>query len=295
VTGFVSFLNILCVFLSDASYALIVGVLLATRWTETIAGSDVLGRPLRVLVGTLTLGQFVRLWFVAAGMSGSSGFQAALGFVPDVLTSTRQGKLWLTGSALILILAGAVLSRLKKVAPWMVPAPLLLLAAVKAASGHPADEGDFTLTESSQFVHILATSVWAGAVIVSGWIVLPRIGRTTIPETIREYGMRLSAAVTWALVALLASGIYTADRELNGSLSGLWTSAWGGILLAKVAFVVTALALGAVNRYKGLKSPPTAQSVTLLARVLRAEAVVMAVILALSALLANTTPSLPEH
>ncbi len=174
----------------------------------------------------------------------------------------------------------------------MVPAPLLLLAAVKAASGHPADEGDFTITESSQFLHILGTSVWAGAVIVSGWIILPRIRRTATPEAIREYGIRLSALVTWALIALLASGIYTANRELNGSLGELWASEWGKVLSAKVVLVLMALTLGAVNRYKGLKGPPTAQSAALLARVLRVEAAMMAVILGLSALLANTAPSM---
>jgi putative copper export protein len=295
VNGFVWFLNIFFVFLSDASYALIIGVLLATRWTGTIAESAVPVRPLRVLVGTLILGQFVRPWFVAASMSGSSDFRAALGFVPDVLRSTRQGKLWLIGSALILILAVVLLSRLKGVAPWMVAALLLLLAAVKAASGHPAAvAGDFMLTESSQFFHILGTSVWAGAVIVSGCIVLPRLRRTTTPEAVREYGMRLSALVTWALIALLASGIFTADRELNGSLRGLWTSGWGRILSVKIVFVLTALALGAVNRHKGLKGPPTENCAALLARVLCAEAVVMAVILGLSAALANTAPPIPE-
>lgn len=295
MNGFVSF-NIFFVFLSDASYALIIGVLLATRWTETIAEPVILARPLRVLVGTLILGQFVRPWFLAAGMSGSSSFRTALAFVPDILTSTRQGKLWLTGSTLIFILAVVLFSHPKGIAPWMVPALLLLLAAVKAASGHPAAiGGDFTLTETSQSLHILGTSVWAGVVIVSGWIILPRLRRTTTPETIREYGMRLSALVTWALVALLASGIYTADRELNGSLRGLWASGWGRVLSAKVVFVLTALTLGAVNRYKGLKNPATDQSAALLMRVLRAEAVLMAVILGLSALLANTAPGTTDQ
>jgi putative copper resistance protein D len=296
VTGAVQFLNIFFVFLSDASYALIVGVLLAETWMKaTVAEPHSLVRPLRSLAGLLLTAHLVFPWFVAASMTGSAQFLTALNAVPDVLTATRQGKLWIAGLALIVLLIAGIASRRGTVAPWLLAALILLLAAVKAASGHPADEGDFTITEFSQFLHILGTAVWAGTVIVSGILVVPWLARTADVKTIWSYGSRLSTVVTWAVAALLVSGIWTADRELNNSLGALWTSTWGRTLLAKLTFILIALALGAMNRYKGLSNPPTIQSTTLLGRLLRTEASVMLIVLGLSALLANTPPAMAGH
>lgn len=296
MNGAVQFLNILFVFLSDASYALMVGVLLAGRWTKSAAPeSRALDRHLRAIVALLTVAHLVRPWFVAASMTGSSRFSTALNAIPDVLSSTRQGKLWLAGLALILLLVVTVASRLRTGAPWVLPALVVVLAGVKAASGHPADEGDFTLTEFSQLLHILGTAVWAGAVIVSGILIVPELLRVGGTVSAWNYGARLSAVVTWALAALLVSGVYTADRELNNSLSALWSSAWGRTLLVKVAFVLVAAGLGAANRFQGLKQPATAESTMLLGRLLRLEASVMTIVLALSALLANTPPAMAGH
>ena len=95
------------------------------------------------------------------------------------------------------------------------------------------------------------------------------------------------------LLMLLVSGIYTSDRELNGSLRGLWTSAWGRILVAKVTLALLALVLGALNGFT-LKRPPTAGRLALLAARLRMEATVMVLILCLSDLLANTAPPMAK-
>ena len=295
MNGAVPFLNIVFVFLSDASYALIVGVLLAGRWMDAVVSKPrSLARILRVFIGLLVVAQLVRPWFVAASMTGSSQFLTALSAVPDVLSATRQGKLWLAGLVLILLLAATVGSRLRAAAPWLLIVFVILLAVIKAASGHPADEGDFSLTELSQLLHILGTAIWAGSVIVSGIIVLPWLARTTGPPAVWSYGSRLSTVVSWALAALLVSGVWTADRELNNSLSALWSSTWGRTLLAKVAFVLIAAGLGAMNRYKGLRYPPTPESTALLARMLRIEALMMLIVLGLSALLANTPPAMTE-
>ena len=296
MNGAIQFSNVSVVFLFDATFALVLGVLLTDAWmSSAVAQSLLIRRPLWALSGMLVAGHLLRPWFVAASMTGSSQFLTALAAVPDVLTATRQGKLWLAGLAIIIFLVAALLSWLRRTAPWLVAALLLLLAAVKAASGHPADEGDFTLVEVSQLVHVLGTSIWAGAVIVSGFTVVPYLIRTTDAAAVRRYASGLSGVVTWALVALLMSGVYTADRELKNSLSALWSSAWGRILTAKVFLVLIAVGFGATNRYKCVRKPPTAESTALLSHLLRAEAVVMLVILYLSALLANTSPAMPEH
>src|SRR5207247_3833820 len=95
-----------------------------------------------------------------------------------------------------------------------------------------------------------------------------------------------------ALIALLVSGIFTADKELNNSLPALWTSAWGKILLIKVAFVLVALFLGSASRFLCLQRSATGKRAALLVRLLFVEAVVMLFVLCLSGLLANTAPAM---
>ena len=193
-------------------------------------------------------------------MSGSNRFGQVLALTPIVLSSTRQGTIWYVNSAILSALLAATLansSRTKAIMAWTVPVSVCLLSATKAASGHAADGGDFTLAELFQFMHLLAPAVWAGTVTVSGFLVVPRLARFNEHAGMWSYGNRLLRAVRWGLLMLLVSGIYTSDRELNGRLRGLWTSAWGRILVAKATLALLALALGALNRFT-LKRPPTA-------------------------------------
>nr|WP_255550760.1 CopD family protein [Granulicella sp. dw_53] len=223
-------------------------------------------------------------------MSGSTGFAENLALAPTILSSTHQGTLWYLNSLGLAILLVTVLLGRKPVAIWSAIGALCLIAFAKAASGHAADQGDFTLTELTQLLHILATAVWAGSVLISGLIILPRLARHAGIATLWTYGNRLSQTVTWALIVLVLSGIYTSDRELNNSLPALWTSTWGKILLIKVAFVLAALSLGATSRLFCLQRPATGRRTTLLLRLILAEAIVMVFILCLSGLLANTAP-----
>jgi len=283
VGGLVLALNILFTVLSDASYALIVGCLLATAW---LAGGLLLQRLRRISLAGLVLGHVVRPWFAAASMSGSGNFKSNLALVPDIISATHLGKVWYIGSAGIIVLLAA-----EFFAGWPVrAAALLLIGCAKAASGHASGGGDFTLAELSMFLHLAGTAVWAGTVIVSGLMVFPRLDGSLI----WRYARLLSTTVTWALVALLLSGLFTSNSELNGALSGLWTSGWGRILLTKIAFVCLALGLGSATRFRCVQRPPTDATAALMMRLVRAEAAVMIVILCLSGLLANTAPAMGQ-
>jgi putative copper resistance protein D len=311
----VSAVHLLSVWLavfSDAAYALVIGTLLAGRWLvaarehqvgDLSLNQSLLRRLLLASVAVLILAHLVHPWFLAASMSGSDDFRTNLGTIPMILSSTHQGTLWYVNSAALLVLVTAtVVGRVRRIGGIGVTFIALgLIAFAKAASGHAADEGDFTLLELCQLVHILATAIWAGAILVSGLVVAPRLSRCA-PRLSRSAGFAalwsyaglLSKTVTWALGALLVSGIYTSDRELGNSLTALRTSAWGKILLIKLAFVVAAIALGAMNRLLCLKRPATAERSLLLRRLLMTEALLMVCILCLSGLLGSTAPPMAE-
>jgi putative copper resistance protein D len=308
VGGLVFLLSVLLAILSDAAYALIIGALLTGRWLSALGTSTKhpaaaapafaprsRHRLLLVCIAALLLAHLIHPWFIAASMSGSIRFAENLALIPTILSSTHQGKLWYINSFALLALFAATLfapASKKAIVTGITLAALVLIAFAKASSGHAADQGDFTLTELSQLLHILSTAVWAGAVLVSGFFVLARLGQPADTAALWIYGNRLSKTVTWALIALLVSGIFTADKELNNSWPALWASAWGKILLIKVAFVLIALFLGSVSRFLCLQRSATGKRAALLARLLFAEAVTMLFVLCLSGLLANTAPAM---
>ncbi len=302
-------LSILLTIVSDTAYALIVGTLLVGRWLDvpefapqhSASAAEAFPAQARLrllLVCTLAFvaAHIVRPWFLAASMSGSNNFSAGVALVPTILSSTHQGTLWyINSNALVVLLVGVLMttSRSKRTGTWAIVVALAVIAFTKAASGHAADDGDFTLMEWSQFLHIIATAVWAGCVLVAGFLVLPRLAGHADATPLLSFGNRLSSTVTWALAALLISGIYTSDRELHNTLNGLWTSAWGKVLIAKVSFVLIAIALGASSRFLCLRHPAsTSDRIALMARLMLSEAVVMVCILCLSGLLGNTAPAM---
>ena len=306
MVGSVFTLNILLSVLADAAYALLVGALLAGLWwdvTDELGLSSVglssvgLGerwhQPFVLLTGVLLTGvQLARPWFLAAGMSGSTNFHDNLILIPTILSSTHQGALWYWnfGVLLLLFIGVAQMRKSGSLCRITLLASVLALACLKAATGHAADQGDFTLVEGIQAIHILATAVWSGSVLMAGFFVLPRIVLHAEPAAVWRYMSKLSKTATYALIAVLVSGAYTSDRELSNSLAGLGTSMWGRVLLAKIVCVLVAMSLGAYCRFRYLGCEASKSGVRRVLLLLRWEAMMMAAILLLSGLLGNSAP-----
>jgi copper resistance protein D len=286
-------LQILLAILNDLSFALIVGTLLASAWLgKDAADSTRLRRMSTVCLAVLLVCHLARPWFVASSMSGTTNFRQALDVVATVLTATRQGSLWYANSLVLAVLIAAqrrMKPRGTSPATGIAIAALVVLAATRAASSHASEAGDFSIAEISQFLHLVATSVWAGAIVVSAFLVVPQwpgFGASTL----WHYSRRLSQTVTWALAMLVLTGIYTTWRAIDGTVDVLWTRHWGRILLIKVSLVVLAALLGSLTRFRCVQRPPKNETAALMVRLLWCEALVMAVILAVSGLLANTNP-----
>jgi len=289
VGSFVPALNIFATFLSDASYAFLVGTCLARYWLRAEAVPASLLRGLgAVLLGVLIVCHLVRPWFIASSMSGSTRFRETLALVPAVL-STRQGGLWYTNSIALAILLGIHFIGGSR-AVWAGAVALCALAVTKAASSHASEQGDFSTPEVAQFLHLAATSVWAGAVVVSGFWVVPRFAVNRTLSALWRYARHLSQTVTWALIILLLSGVYVAWVDMHGTLHPLWSSFWGKLLLTKAALASLAIVLGGWNRFRVLGGPEDTPRAATMAKLLRSEAFVMIGILSLSSMLGNTNP-----
>jgi len=88
------------------------------------------------------------------------------------------------------------------------------------------------------------------------------------------------------------SGLYNSYRGLGGAVAPLVQSQWGILLDLKLTLVCIAIAMGAANRQTLRRNRSLSSTQTFrMARILRAEAVVMLLILLVSGWLANSAPA----
>jgi putative copper resistance protein D len=213
-------------------------------------------RQLSVLLGwallVLTLNTFLLL--VVRTLEMSHQPLAALGAtLPVVIGKTHFGAVWLVRLAAVGILLGTYaffwLKPGRAAAGFMLAAALVL-AWTHSASGHAAAQGDFTLGQWLDWLHVIAGAAWGGVVVaaVSGLRLLYLSGEEIDPGLAAEVGERISRLAGVALALVLASGLYTTYVRL-GAVSDLWTTLYGQFLSAKLALVALLVAIGASNRY----------------------------------------------
>ncbi len=284
--------------LFDAAFAGASGLVIARLWLARDLeeeSANGLRRKAIVCTALMLLGLSAQAVLSTATMIGSSSFAAVRAQFADVMTGTHAGRALLCNGAIALLLVMmAPVRRMWQSRPGTASllTVLAILAATRAATGHPAADGDFTLPELMQFVHLASIAIWSGGVIAAGFFVLPELLRDQQIEAMAEFMRRLSQTVTVALLLIVLTGLYNSYRGLGGSLAPLVGTQWGDLLDIKIALVCVAVAMGAFNRRmlhaNDSLSPLQARS---LSRVLRMEAILMLLILCISAFLANSPPA----
>lgn len=283
--------------LFDAGFAGACGALLASIWL----GAEAEGKLRRILQNILTacalamlLTLPLQLWLLTAMMLGTSSFPEVRVQLMGVLTGTHAGKALLPDFAIVLMLfllsLVHVLMR-RRIGIFLGFMLIGILTLLRSATGHAAADGDFTIREILQFLHLLSIAVWSGGVILAGLFVLPCLLRFGHIESIANFGRRLSRASTVAVSLVILSGIYNAWRGLDASMSPLLHSQWGGLLMLKNALVLCALGLGVTNHFqlKKQQSLPFIEAIRFATR-MRIEAFVMLSILIVTGWLANSPP-----
>jgi copper resistance protein D len=203
--------------------------------------------PQAVVTLALALAALAYLWLQAAVMSGSPLAEAGPAVVA-VLTASHFGVAWSVGFIGALL---AVLSRLpERRGLSLFAAGLVAWVAGKAAASHAADSGDFSVREMIHVVHLGATALWAGSVIVAA-VLLRRFTRAShggAPEPSAAFCAQLSHLATTALLVVLITGVYNVMQDTAHASQPLFGMAWGRVLAAKLTCVVLAIALGGWNR-----------------------------------------------
>lgn len=112
-----------------------------------------------------------------------------------------------------------------------------------ASSGHASSAPPQWLTRPAVFVHALAVAGWIGALIPLG-LALRDGGAQALTAL-----ARFSAIIPWVVAALVASGIVLAVIQV-GTPAALWETAYGRVLLVKLAFLAVLFVLAGANRWR---------------------------------------------
>ncbi|MDX6300570.1 MAG: copper transport protein [Nocardioidaceae bacterium] len=174
--------------------------------------------------------------------------------------------LWLSGAL------GSVLNR------WLAVLGTLALATTFSGTGH-ASSGALP-DRVALSVHVLTAGVWVGGLVT---VVVLASGRDRRPGL--SAFVRFSRLALAAVGVLLLSGVVNALLRLD-TVAQLGTTGYGHLLLAKAVLVVAALVPAAASRR-------LVRNGDLPLREVRVEAVATTVVLALSAVLALTSPHGP--
>jgi copper transport protein len=216
---------------------------------------------------TLVLPAFVAAFLGASGLLPHHGtFATRFGVAYSV--ATVVAALGATAAAISLVDARA------SVAVWACGLALLPLPSV---AGHALDAGQLRIEVVVDVLHLAAAAVWTGGLLQ---LVFALRGGTP-----RELMRRFSTLALVAVAVLSATGVVRAIGELR-SVSQLWTTGYGRLLLVKSGLLAALVCLGWLNRYRLV---PRGDA-TLLRRSAAAELVLLAGLVVAVSILTDVRP-----
>ena len=197
-------------------------------------------------------------WFVftVANMSGALSDIAKPDVVLSVIRNTGFGVVWLVrmivAAALVVITASYVSSRAMVVSDRMVLLFAVALLASLAGAGHSQVEEGWTgvLHVSADAAHLVAAGAWLGGLAPLGFILrgYARTKAEVFSLDLDRVLMRFSGMGYAAVATLVGTGLVN-SWLLVGSVSSLFSTTYGQILIAKLLLFAGMLALAASNRF----------------------------------------------
>ncbi|CAN5191522.1 copper resistance inner membrane protein PcoD [soil metagenome] len=192
--------------------------------------------------------------FAVANMSGALADVTDPEIVGSVVRDTGFGVVWTVRMIVATVLVAVTILQLSARASAggdLVAAILAagLLASLAGAGHSQIEEGWQGLVHvGADAAHLLAAGAWLGGLAPLGFILLGHAGSMVGPGAIDGVLMRFSGMGYAAVATLVGTGLVN-SWLLVGSVSSLLHSAYGQILMAKLAFFAGMLALAAANRF----------------------------------------------
>jgi copper transport protein len=206
--------------------------LLRVAWWATVVAT---------LAGLLLHGPFT------AGLPLSRALDPTL--LANTVWGTRFGGIWAVRVLLLLLLAAFLHAWARQEAGWTRTSAWVAVGVLAAAltvtpalSGHAGAGPDGAVGALVGVIHFSAAAVWFGGLVLLGTCVLPSA----------EVGLlravpRFSSVAFTAMVVIVVSGLAQSWRQL-GSLQALGETAYGRLLVAKVAVFLLLIAVAGRSR-----------------------------------------------
>lgn len=192
------------------------------------------------------------LSLLVQGAKLKGGSLPSLEILGRYLLRTQSGKIWLAREAYAALLVFGTLWLLRgergvQEARALFFLSLPLVASRSLTSHAIAVRENTMLVVSSDAIHLIATALWAGGLPVLFGVLFQGTKRLNLPLTwAAETVSRFSRLALLSVGVLLLTGIYQSWIQVQ-SLSVLFGSSYGRVLLLKLLFVFSMLGLGALN------------------------------------------------
>ena len=265
------------------------------RWLFFIGLMGIVGIAATSLVALRDVPRFAARLLGAAWLAGALGAvgiveaqrEAAGLTVAGLLASSlgmtaveRMVMAAVTGLAVVAAISGSGALRRAGVAVAAVGAAASMW--VDVAASHAGAQAPVVANLLVQWVHIIASGAWIGGLLV---LILAVRGQPS--DVTGRAVRRFSRMAGIAIVAVALTGTFRAVIEV-GSLGQLLGTAFGVLVLVKVALFVILAGLGAINRYRNV--PRASRVLRGLRRVGSTEVVVGAAVVLVAAALVNVAP-----
>ena len=210
-----------------------------SRWlTSTLA----------VTASAALLSNLLWLAFVTANMNDALSAAVDPAALASVIHDTGFGRLWIVRLALNALVVVVAVTHLfyAKDHPKKLLLPLLaaVLLASLAGTGHTQTNehmGRYVHT-ASDAAHLLAAGAWLGGLLALGFTL-----RQTSTDAVAV--LRRFSGMGYAAVAVLVGSGLVNSWFLVGSISGLFNTPYGQLLLIKLLLVAGMLGFAALNRF----------------------------------------------
>jgi copper transport protein len=166
-----------------------------------------------------------------------------------------------------------------------------------AVWGHATELSPKAISLAADAIHATAAALWLG-----GLVGLVMVLSLRTPDTVRATAgiiSRFSLMAFWSVIALAIAGLTLTITGSDASLNSILTTTWGQLVLAKIGLTLIVVLIAAWNRRTLVPSliSPTENTGELavrwatLLRTIRAEAVLLVAVVALTAIVVNVPPA----
>lgn len=240
-----------------------------------------------------------------------AGAVAVVGALIDLVNQFAGGGGWnLIAAALLRLAAGAALAAVPAMVNgspfiWVLSGAIIVSYAL---DGHTISKSPVWLMMLADATHVTFAAIWAGGLIAlaiaTAYVLRRREERAAVLRDGSELVINFSRYATYSVVAVSLTGIVMAFIILP-SISALFTSTWGIILIVKVALVAVLAGYGVKNHFGTVPELEYAQvqrsndddvsdvevdQLTILRKRLLPEMVIVVAVLIASGLLVQASP-----